>query len=145
MALPSDTQPVAFIVAAIGVGLLPVGSRLRVSYLLLPLVVMALLATVSLILRGAFDDIGYIWLIRSYYGYASAPVIVTFFLYYLRVLRQEEIAHAIDVALVVVFVGYLLNALGLTWMIQGVVNRSLFPDGVGLRGMPGFFPEMSFR
>ena len=88
-ALPSDTQPVAFIVAAIGVGLLLVGSRLRVSYLLLPLVVMALLATVSLILRGAFDDIGYIWLTRSYYGYVSAPVIVTFFLYYLRVLRQE--------------------------------------------------------
>ena len=48
-------------------------------------------------------------------------------------------------ALVVVFVGYLLNALDLTWMVQGVVNRALFPNlATGARGMAGFFPEMSF-
>ena len=121
------------------------GSRLRLAYLSLPLLAMALLATVSLVLRAAFDDVGYMWLARSYYGYISAPVIVTFFLYYLRVLRSDEIARAVDVALAVVFVGFLLNALGLTWMIQGVVNRALFPNlAPGARGMAGFFPEMGY-
>ena len=143
-ALPSDTQPVAFIVAAVGVGLLLMGSRLRVSYLALPLVVMALLATVSLILQGAFDDTGYIWLARSYYGYISAPVIVTFFLYYFRVLRSEEIARAVDVALVAIFVGFLLNGLGLTWLIQVFVNRSIVPDPSMARGLASLFPEMGF-
>ena len=142
--LPSDTQPIAFVIATFGVGLLLVGSRLRLAYLTLPLLVMALLATVSLILRAGSDDVGYIWLARSYYGYASAPVIVMFFLYYLRVLRQEEIARAIDVALAVVFVGFLLNALGLSWIIQGFVNRAVFPGFVvGARGLASFFAEQS--
>ena len=142
--LPSDTQPVAFVIATVGVGLLLAGSRLRLAYLTLPLLVMALLATVSLILRSGFDDVGYIWLARSYYGYASAPVLVTFFLYYLRVLRREEIARVIDVALAVVFIGFLLNALGLSWIIQGLVNRAVFPGYVaGARGLASFFAEPS--
>ena len=144
VALPSDTQPIAFVIATLGVGLLLVGARLQLAYLSLPLLVMALLATMSLSLRVAVDDIGYIWLIRSYYGYISAPVIVTFFLHYLRVLRDDEIARVVDVALAVVFAGFLLNGLGLTWMIQGVVNRAMFPNlAAGTRGMASFFPEMS--
>lgn len=143
-ALPSDTQPLAFLVCAVGVGLLLATSRLRVPYLALPLLAMVLLATVSLILRGAFDDIEYIWLIRSYYGYVSAPVVVLFFLHYLRVLRDEEIARVIDVALVVVFVGFLLNVSGLTWAIQTVVNRGVFVGvQASARGLPGFFAEQS--
>lgn len=143
-ALPSDTQPVAFLIASIGAGLLLVQSRLRFSPLLVPLVAMASFATVSLALRSALDDVRYIWLIRSYYGYISAPVLVAFFLYYLRVLRPDEIARAIDVALAVVFLGFLLNVLGLTWLVQYFVNRALFPGNVlGARGMAGFFAEPS--
>ena len=143
-ALPSDTQPVAFVIAAIGVALLLARSRLHISPLAWPLVVMALLATVSFVLRGAFEDPGFIWLVRSYYGYASAPIIVTFFLYYLPVLRKEEIARAIDIALVVAFIGFLLNAFGQTEVVQHVVNRALFPGRVmAARGLPGFFAEPS--
>ena len=144
--LPSDTQPIAFGIATVGIGLGFVGSRLRLAYLSLPLLAMALLATVSLVLRAGFDDVGYVWLARSYYGYISAPVIVTFFLYYLRVLRSDEIASAVDVALVVVFFGFLLNSVGLTSLIQGLVNRSIFPGlaSAGARGLPSFFPEMGY-
>jgi hypothetical protein len=143
-ALPSDTQPVAFILAAVGTGLLLAQSRGRLAYLVLPLLVMAFLATVSFVLRGAFDDVGYVWLIRSYYGYVSAPVIVVFFLHYLPFLRNDDIARVIDVALVVTFAGFLLNVLGLTWIVQTVVNRALFSGAaLGARGLPGFFAEPS--
>jgi len=142
-ALPSDTQPFAFLAAALGLVLLW-RTPPRVAYLTLPLIVMAVLATVSLILRGAFDDIGYLWLIRSYYGYVSAPVIVTFFLYYLRVLRNDQIARVVDVALVVAFLGFVLNVLGFTWVIQSVVNRAVFVGAAASsRGIPSFFVEQS--
>ena len=146
--LPSDVQPLAFIVALAGVGLLVLGvpSRIRhVPWLVVPLCMMALLASVSLVLRIAAQDIGYVWLVRSYYGYIGAPVIFTFFVQYLRILGSKDIARALDVALGVVFVGYVLNALGLTWIIQSVVNRAIFVGFVGnVRGFTSFFAEQSF-
>ena len=146
--LPSDVQPLSFIVACAGVGLLvlSVPSRIRhVPWLVVPLCVMALLATISLVFRIVAQDIEYMWLVRSYYGYIAAPVIFTFFVHYLRMLESKDIARALDVALGVVFAGYILNALGLTWIIQAVVNRAIFVGFVGnARGFTSFFAEQSF-
>ena len=145
--LPSDVQPLAFIISAAGVGLLLLGvpSRIRhVPYLVVPLCVMVLLATVSLVLRTAADDVGYVWLLRSYYGYISAPIILTFFIQYLRILRSKDLARVLDVALGVVFAGFALNALGLSWIIQAVVNRALFLAFANARGFTSFFPEPSY-
>ncbi len=144
--LPSDVQPLAFIISVAGVGLLLLGvpSRVRhVPYLVVPMCLMALLATVSLVLRIAAGDVEYVWLVRSYYGYIGAPIILTFFVHYLRVLRSKDLARVLDVALGVVFAGFVLNALGLTWIIQGVVNRAVFVGG-NVRGFTSFFAEQSY-
>jgi hypothetical protein len=145
--LPSDIQPLSLIVACAGVGLLvlSVPSRIRhVPWLVVPLCVMALLATISLVFRIVAQDIEYMWLVRSYYGYIAAPVIFTFFVHYLRMLESKDIARALDVALGVVFAGYILNALGLTWIIQAVVNRAIFVGFDHGRGFTSFFAEQSF-
>ena len=146
--LPSDVQPLAFIISAAGAGLLLLGvpSRVRhIPYLVVPLCVMALLATVSLALRIAAEDVGYVWLLRSYYGYIGAPIILTFFVQYLRILPSEDLARVLDVALGVVFTGFVLNALGLTWVIQAVVNRAVFVGFIGnARGFTSFFAEQNF-
>lgn len=142
--LPTDVQPIAFLVCSLGVAPLLATGRLPLYWVALPLWAMSGIATLSLLALIGSGEAEHLMLLRSYYGYVAAPIIVTFMLYYLRFVSGAEIARAIDLALAVALAGFVLNMVGLTWVIQLVVNRAVAEEFFGgARGLTGFFPEPS--
>jgi hypothetical protein len=140
--LPSDTQPFAFLFCGMGVALLLLTAEFRLNATSIAAWFMAGLGMLSLALQLATGGPGAFKLLRSYFGYVSAPLVLMFFVYYLRFLRSAEIAKVVDAAVWLTFIGFALNLLGLSSIIHVVVSRAVF-EGIGDRGFASFFSEQS--
>ncbi len=146
--LPSDTQPFATLFGIFLIFLL------RSKYDLLPgpaifLLVILGFALVSILFSffGLYEDKDLILMIRSFWGYLTAPVIFIAFYRMLKVIDHKMITSILKLILLILFLGYILNIFYLSEIIQFFVNRAIYEDASGVadvaRGLTSFYPEQS--
>ncbi len=139
--MPSDIQPVAMLLAFLF--LMSLGTVL-VTREIAVLGFLALMSVVSLI--NSINDINFdlMVVVRASFGLFSSPIILASALIALIKVKSRSILMALDFVLFVVFLGFALNILGLSNIIQIFVNRSVFDlSELSGRGLTSFFPEQA--
>lgn len=147
--LPSDVQPFAMAFALLAMAFLVVQRKPMVcSWALSGTFCVLLCALVSLIATLAIDEVSvdnkFIVLARALYGYLT-PVVV--FCYVSLVISSRLPANWVaicDFIIGITLLGFLMNIIGLTEIIQIFVSRAGFEGGLGgNRGLTSFYPEQS--
>ena len=137
---PSDTQPYFFIfsILAIFIGY----KRLKnFDFLLFPFLVILIFATISFIIT-TFNTINLFPLFRSYFGYLSSFTILLYLFIYKDLYNAKNLTPVFDFCIFIIYLGFLLNLVGLNWFVQLFVNRAEFRLD-GIRGLVSFYSEQS--
>ncbi len=149
MFLPSDTQPLAVLFGLIIIGsVLVIKNTLIIPIYSIPALLIFIIASLSLLFNflGIFGGISFIDLIRAYWSYITPFIIILSLHYYSKAYGVQDVPKVLDFVLGFFYFGVILNILNLTWIIQLVVNRSLYnidDPSNNERGFPSFFPEQS--
>lgn len=141
---PSDTQPLAFIFSLLGcIGLIK-KKGISVPTIVLPFLLMGFIATISAIISLLTTAHSIIDLLRYYYSYISIPIILTYLIYKIPKVKSEVVINVADFALLVAFIGIILQFIGMSWLVDMFVNRAIYVDIVqSNRGFTSFFSEQS--
>jgi hypothetical protein len=143
-ALPSDTQPFAFLLACVGFMQMVQVNGPRASVITVPFIFMTFLASLSAAVAYTLHVHSSIDLLRYYYGYISAPIIVGYLVFKLPSVANEVVVRVADAVLVVTALGMVLQLLGLASIINVLVNRSVYVDiAESARGFTSFYSEQS--
>lgn len=139
--LPSDIQPIALILA---IAALFFSSKKLEIDIIAKLLISIMFISMGSFLFNRYDPNGDILFdSRSLFGYITAPIIYVYFYNYLMSTNRIVLIKIIDYAVILVFFGFFLNLINLTSVIQLFVNRAIFEESVGARGLTSFFPEQS--
>jgi hypothetical protein len=143
-ALPSDTQPFAFLLACVGFMQMVQVNGSRASVIAVPFIVMAFLASLSAAVAYVLQVHSSVDLLRYYYGYISAPIIVGYLVFKLPSVANGVVVKVVDAVLVVTALGMVLQLVGLASIINVLVNRSVYVDVTeSARGFTSFYSEQS--
>lgn len=140
--LPSDVQPFALVLSILS--LIFYKGVVKVDKISIVLLVMLLISIISFIVNiyNPYQDM--MFDSRALFGYATAPIIYLYFYNYLLSNESNSLVKYIDIAVLIVFFGFILNIFGFTQIIQIFVNRAIFDESTaGARGLTSFFPEQS--
>jgi hypothetical protein len=124
--IPFDIQPFALIFSTIYLLINFRGVRIekpvKVIFTILVLAIFALFLNSTSLRQELFLDL------RSIYGYITALVIFIFCSNELTPKRRGVITQVLDLALMITYLGFILNIAGFTSAIQYFVNRSIFDE-----------------
>lgn len=140
--LPSDVQPFALFFSAFALLISSKKIEFDRFFFILTLILFCAIAAFLVSFYDSQSDLMYN--ARSLFGYLSAPIIYLYFYNYLKGNGFDALVKLLDLAVAVVFAGFVLNLIGLSSIIQVFVNRSVFDEGTLVaRGLTSFFPEQS--
>ncbi len=138
--LPSDAQPYFLIVMILGL-LTNFKRNNKYSLILFPFLFILILAlgsfTVSIINT---NDI--FTLFRSLFGYASSFIVLYFLFCYKEYFTARIVIPILDFSVKFIYLGFILNLIGLNRVVQLFINRSEFRFD-GARGLVSFYSEQS--
>lgn len=137
--LPSDTQPLALIFSAL-LTLSLILEKRRIPAESLPILSVLLLALVAALLSLNKD---FLTVARALAAHATPFFVFVFCYYFFKKNGSPRIVKVIDFSLFVVFIGFFLNVVGATGLIQLFVGRAIFESSLHARGFTSFFPEQS--
>lgn len=143
--LPTDVQPYAAVTAGLAILARPKLSLSAVPKTILPVAIISLFATASafwLIFKGEGEIFN---VLRSFWGYLSQLVILVFvWLYRSEVVSSEKVVRILDICMLLVLLGFFLQALGFQSLIQALTSRAIFThEALSSRGFTSFHPEQS--
>lgn len=142
--LPTDVQPVAFVLCVAAIPLLVYHRALHIPKPALLCIAVLFLSVVGFFAGTAFAERDLFFDARAIFGHLSSIVILVVFASCLVLLPATRVAGIADATLALIYVGFVLNILDLTEWIQVVVARAEFEwfDDQA-RGLTSFFPEQS--
>jgi len=146
---PSDVQPFALLFAFLAMTVLMLQRKpLVISWALSGTFFILLCALISLLLTLAVDetliDNRFMVLARALYGYLTPVVIFCYISFLISSRVSVNWVGICDFIIGVTLLGFLMNILGLTEIIQIFVSRAGFEGGLGgNRGLTSFYPEQS--
>lgn len=142
--MPSDIQPFAVIFSFISIIITTSSNKnIKTSIYQIPFIILSLISIVyclAYIMIGEHDIID---VTRSLFSYVT-PVIISLYTYNNYNKIKNKIINVCDIVMFITIIGYILNILGLTNIIQLFVSRSVFIDITeSARGLTSFYPEQS--
>lgn len=136
-ALPSDIQPFAVLFSVFYLLI----SRSTFSKNEIMVIMLVILSLILAILNTAiFYELSFINIFRYSFGYITPIVIYAYVKN--NNFTHDQIKKTLDYILAILMIGYIVNYMGLTYLIQPFVNRAIY-DAEGVRGFTSFFPEQS--
>jgi hypothetical protein len=141
----SDVQPYAALVCF--VALLFVFNRLtfRVPASMAPVVFMSILSSISWLLNIFIYQDDLISATRSLWGYYTSLFVIVFvWTYKAEIILTDSLIKVMDFCLILTFIGFILQILGLNFVVQFFTSRAVFDLGtLSARGLTSFYPEQS--
>lgn len=136
-ALPSDIQPFAVLFSVFYLLI----SRSTFSKNEIMVIMLVILSLILAILNTAiFYELSFINIFRYSFGYITPIVIYAYVKN--NNFTHDQIKKTLDYILAILMIGYIVNYMGLTYLIQPFVNRAIY-DAEGVRGFTSFFPEQA--
>jgi len=136
-ALPSDIQPFA-VLFSIFYLFISRASFTKNEIMMIMLIVFSLI--LAIFNTAVLYELSYVNIFRYSFGYIT-PIVIYAYIKNVNFSR-DQIRKTLDFVLVIIAIGYIINYLGLTYLIQPFVNRAIY-DADGVRGFTSFFPEQS--
>ncbi|MDA9963271.1 hypothetical protein N9D41_00200 [Gammaproteobacteria bacterium] len=136
-ALPSDIQPFA-VLFAIFYLFISKSTFTRNEIMMFMLVIFSLVF--AILNTAIFYELSFIDIFRYSFGYITPIVIYAYVKN--NNFTSDQIKRTLDYILAILMIGYIINYMGLTYLIQPFVNRAIY-DAEDVRGFTSFFPEQS--
>ena len=138
--LPSDAQPYFLIVILLGLSSNFMRNN-NFSLILLPFVFILILSIGSFI-TSIFNTNDVFTLFRSLFGYVSSFIVLLFLFRYREYFTSRIMIPILDFSVKFIYLGFVLNLMGLNRVVQLFINRSEFRFD-GARGLVSFYSEQS--
>lgn len=138
--LPSDAQPYFLLVMLLGI-ILNFKKGYQYSVLLIPFFIILLFSTVSFF-TSIFISSDPFTIFRSYFGYCSSFIVMFYLFRFRQFFSSKIIVPLLDFSVKFIYLGFVLNLIGLNKVVQLLVNRAEFRFD-GARGLVSFYSEQS--
>jgi hypothetical protein len=138
--LPSDAQPYFVVVMLLGI-IFNLKKGYRYSVLIIPFFIILLFSTLSFFI-SIFNTNNFFTLFRSYFGYLSSFIVMFYLFRFRHFFSSTIIIPLLDFSVKFIYLGFILNLIGLNKVVQLLVNRAEFRFD-GARGLVSFYSEQS--
>lgn len=143
--LPTDIQPWGVVFAVLAVCFRINQLSNLMPKLFIPVFLIFTLASASAAINMLLSPHEGFLNLRAFWGYFTAFIILVYiYLYRNEALNMNLIAYIVDLCLIVILIGFFLQAAGYNNVVQAVTSRAVFDfDRLAARGFTSFHPEQS--
>lgn len=143
--LPTDIQPYAVTAAVLAILVRPKFSLAAVHVTILPVISISIFAAISAFWLIFTSEDHVFPILRSLWGYLTQSIILVFVWIYRREMTSSKrVTRILDICMLIIFSGFILQAFGLNNIIQALTSRAVFSyEALSARGFTSFHPEQS--